>query len=331
MNKAKTLTAALVLVLAGLAVCAWMMFGSSAGLTFANADKYTAGSTQVTEPVESLVVDWTNGKVHIEYHPGSGVTVSETANRELTDDIRLRWWLDGTTLRIHYIKSGMNLNFNLQKELTVSLPKGTVLKTADIGTTSGDIIAAGLAADEIVLGSTSGDITASVVTKKLKATATSGGLKISQDSALETAVFGTTSGSIGVTLSDVNEVSADSTSGSIGLTLSGSAGSVRLGSTSGNVYPDLASVVRADFSSTSGSISGRVLSFRDLKAGSTSGSVTLKLPAEPGFTCRAETTSGSFSSEIALEKNGNTYSCGDGSAKCAIGTTSGNITLQKAE
>ena len=39
-------------------------------------------------------------------------------------------------------------------------------------------------------------------------------------------------------------------------------------------------------------------------------------------------TSGTFTSELPLSKNGNTYVCGDGSASCRIGTTSGDITLR---
>ena len=75
----------------------------------------------------------------------------------------------------------------------------------------------------------------------------------------------------------------------------------------------------------------KTAAFRDLKIGSTSGTVTVKLPAEPGFTCRAGTTSGSFSSDIALTKNGSEYTCGDGSAKCTIDTTSGDIRIGKVE
>ena len=329
MTKSKVLTIALVIVLAGLAVAAWFMFSSTAaGIEYANADKYTIGDTTVTGRVENLFVDWTSGEVNIEHHAGEGIFISETANKALAEDDKLRWWLDGTTLRIRYAKSGLRLSFNLEKKLTVSLPEGTVLNSADLSTTSGDLKIPALAADEIRLGSTSGNIFAVTSgAKKLTASSTSGDVNVEQSTDTDTADLGSTSGSIACKLGHVKTLTAGSTSGSISVTVTGSAGYVKMGSTSGNLYPEIASVDKADMNSTSGSVTGSVTAFTELKVGSTSGSVTLKLPAEPGFTLKAGTTSGSFSSGLALAKDGDTYTCGDGSARCSIDTTSGNIRI----
>ena len=46
-----------------------------------------------------------------------------------------------------------------------------------------------------------------------------------------------------------------------------------------------------------------------------------------GFAGKVKIVSGDFSSDLALSKAGNTWSCGDGSAKLEIGTTSGNVKL----
>ena len=161
MTKSKTFTVALIVVLILLGLSAWLMFGrTAAGMSYPNADQYTVGNTTVTKPVNNLYVDWTSGRVNIEYHDGTGVIVSETANRDLSEDDKLRWWLDGDTLRIRFAKPGFRISVNLDKHLTVSLPKGTVLKSADIGTTSGDVFTPALAADDIRLGSISGSIDA---------------------------------------------------------------------------------------------------------------------------------------------------------------------------
>ena len=276
MNKFSAKTIALIVVLVILAAAAWFMFGGSVsgGLNYANADKYTVGDTTVTSPVENLDIDWTSGPVNIEYHAGSGISVSETANKTLSEDDRLRWWLDGTTLRIRYAKSGIRFSFNLEKKLTVSLPEGTVLKQPDIGTTSGDLFIPALAADDIRL---------------------------------------------------------NSTSGSVSLDVAGTAEEVKAGSTSGNISPVLASVNKADFSSTSGCFSGSVRAFQELKIHTTSGKVDVKLPAEPGFTCKVDSSSGDLTTALSLAKNGNQYTCGDGSARCSIDTSSGDITLGKAD
>lgn len=328
MTKSRILTIALIVVLIILAGSAWLIFGSTAaGIEYANADKYTVGGATVTDPVENLFIDWTSGAVSIEYHSGGGVIITETANKTLAEDDRLRWWLDGSTLRIRFAKSGFRISFNLEKQLTVSLPEGTVLALADIGTTSGDMNIPDLAADEIRLGSTSGNIKAGTVTKKLTASSTSGDVNVEQAGSIDTVSLGSTSGSIACTLGSVKTLAANSTSGSIRAAVTGTAGSVRLVSTSGNLYPEIASADKVETSSTSGSVDGSVAAFTDLKVGSTSGSVSLKLPAEPGFTLKAGTASGSFTSDLALTKDGDTYTCGDGSARCSIDTTSGDIRI----
>ena len=336
MKKSTITTAALAVCLAALAVCAWLMFSGSVslagGITYPNADKYTAGDAKISGSVNSLFIDWTEGRVNIEYHAGSGVTVSETADRALSEDDKLRWWLDGDTLRIRYAKSGFRFSLtSLNKVLTVSLPEGTVLKSADIGSTSGDLNIPALAADEIRLDSTSGNITAATEAKKLTVSATSGSIDVRQDGDAGAVTLGSTSGSIACALGSAKDVAADSTSGSVSLTLSGSADNVSLHSTSGEIGAEIASAGKAEISSTSGNVTVKLSAFGSLKIGSTSGSVTARLPAEPGLTCTADTTSGSFSSDLALAKDGNRYTCGDGSAAVSIDTTSGNIRLEKAE
>ena len=333
MNKSKVLTLALIVVLAGLAACAWFMFGTtSAGLAYANADKYTVGEATVSGTVENLFVDWTAGQVNIEYHDGEGVIITEKANQTLNEDDKLRWWLDGTTLRIRYAKPGFRISFNLDKQLTVSLPADTVLKSADISSTSGDLNIPGLVADEIRLGSTSGSISAVTVTKKLTASSTSGGIAVRQGDTIGTVDLDSTSGSISCTLgANAAAVTARSTSGSISLDAAGSVETVKLESTSGSIYPSLASVGKAELSSTSGCVDGVFSAIHDLKIGTTSGNVSVRLPADPGFTCRVDSTRGDFSTDLALTKNGDTYTCGDGSAKCSIDTTSGSVRIGKAD
>lgn len=333
MTKSRTFTVALIVVLILLAVAAWLMFGrTAAGMSYPDADKYSVGNTTVTNPVNNLYVDWTSGQVNVEYHDGTGVIVSETANRELSEDDRLRWWLDGDTLRIRFAKPGFRISVNLDKKLTVSLPRGTVLKSADIGTTSGDLFIPALAADDIRLGSTSGSIDAVTTTPKLYAVSTSGNVKVRQDSDIDTVDLGSTSGSVFCTLGgSVKTLEANSTSGSVSLNVAGAAEKVKAGSTSGSIYPDLASVDKAEFGSTSGCFSGSVRAFKELKIHTTSGKVDVKLPTEPGFTCKVDSASGDLTTALSLTKDGNKYTCGDGSAKCSIDTTSGDITLGKLD
>ena len=329
MNKSKLLTGALVIVLVLLAGGSWLLFGNSTGLNLANADQYTAGNTEIASSVENLDIDWTSGKVNIEYHAGSGITVSETANRTMSEDEKLRWWMDGKTLRVRYCKSGLNMHFNLTKTLTVSLPEGTVLKKSEIGVTSGEINIPKMDADEIVFDCTSGNVNAEINTGKLDASSTSGEMNIRQNGDIKNAVLKSTSGSIGFTAASAENVDMKSTSGNLDLTLSGNVENLRLASTSGMISADLASADKAEFDATSGIMNVKVLSFKDLDLDATSGNITLKLPGTPGFTLDLDAKPNKLNSSLAMVKDGSKYTFGDGSARLRIETTSGEIRIEK--
>ena len=310
MKKSQILTIGLIACLVLLAAGAWIIFGGSAGFRFANADKYTSGDTTVSAEAEELEISWTAGKVRVEYYDGGEIRVSETARRALNDDEKLQWWLDGKTLRIQFCKPGFRLGSMPEKELTVSLPKGLELKKAKIVVTSGDVDVADLKAKELQLESTSGNITATAETEKLTG--------------------GSTSGDCRVTLGNADEVKLSATSGNIALLL-GEADKVEIGSTSGTLSVEGKKIRKTKISATSGTVYAKLAAFDELEIGTTSGNVTAALPEKPGFSCEVSSTSGSFDSGIATEKDGKTYSCGDGSAKCRIGTTSGDVRIDRAE
>ena len=332
-TKSSRLIAWLTACLLLLAGCSILLFGRSMGIDYANADRYTAGDTVVTAPVENLDINWTSGKVSVEYHDGPEIRVSETSDRGLSEDDRLRWWLDGTTLRVQYRKAGIRLSlFSVtpSKTLTLSLPKGTALKTVSVRATSADIIAPELTADELTLESTSGDILVSAEARTLNGGSTSGNLQLTLGS-VDLVSLTATSGSISVTLKDAKDLFLSSTSGDLFLTQRGETENLKLNTTSGHITLDTDKAAKVSVSSTSGSVTAAIRAFEDLSVGCTSGSVNAALPDAPGFTGEFQTTSGSFSSEIALEKSGNTYTCGDGSARCSIHTTSGNISVTNVQ
>lgn len=333
MNKSKFLLVALIVVLLCLVSGTYSIFGGkvSIGLAaFANADKYTVGDTEITSTVENLDIDWTSGKVNIEYHAGSGVSVSETANRDTSEDEKLRWWLDGTTLRIKYAKPQLTIFNNLKKTLTVSLPEGIVLKNVDIDTTSADIGVPSMTADEIKFDTTSGDVNAVITAKKLSASSTSGDLNVRQDSDINTAHFSSTSGTLAFTVPSAEKISMESTSGDISVTVPGTVGDLNLDSTSGSIKPDIANTDKAKFSSTSGDITATLVSFKDLNVDVTSGDVTLKLPEISGFTLGLDARPSKLKSSLAMVKKGDDqYVFGDGSARLRVSTTSGDVHIDK--
>ena len=310
MKRSAILTVLLVIVLALGLGGTWRAFGRSLGLSYENADKYTAGNAVIEDAVKNLDVHWTSGDVTIAYHDEDTVEVAETSKKPLAEGDQLRWWMDGDTLRVQFRKPGLRLGWSLDKQLTITLPEGARLDTAAIGLTSGDMRIPAIEADAIRLDTTSGDIEVAQVGR-------------ASEVALES-----TSGSIAATLDDAANVTAETTSGDVALTQTGKADSLRADSTSGSVAVSADEARAVDVHSVSGSVRVALGAFEELNASSTSGDVTATLPVEPGLTGEASSTSGSVDSAIALEKEGNTYRCGDGSACFSIHTTSGDIRLQ---
>lgn len=328
MNKSKLTTGALLVVLLLLAGGCFLIFGDSLGLAaYANADKYTVGDADISSAVENLEIDWISGQVNIDYHAGSGISLSETANRNTSEDEKLRWWLDGKTLRIQFAAPKLFSFNNLQKTLTVSLPENIVFKSVSIGTTSGNISVPAMTADELRFDTTSGDVNAVITAKNLNASSTSGDMEIRQDSDIRSAILGSTSGNITLSAVSAENVDMKSTSGNLSLTLSGDVKKLHLDSTSGAILADLASADKAEFDSTSGNMNVTLQSFSDLDLDATSGDITLKLPKAPGFTLDLDSRPSHLNSALALEKDGSKYTYGDGSARLRIDTTSGNIRI----
>ncbi len=264
---------AAVLVIAAAATVSGFLGGEVFG--YSDAGKYTAGEADISAKVNNLDVDWTAGKVILEYHGGSTVELRESSAKPISEDMKLRWWMDGDTLRVRYAKSGLRLDWNLNKELTIRLPEGITFRDAKISATSAGLMIPALKADTLTLSTTSGNIQAAA---------------------------------------EAGQVKADATSGQVTLRLN-EAEQVKIGSTSGNVTVWLAK-------------------FSSLKANTTSGRIAAALPESPGFTARISSVSGKIDYDMPLshpeDRKGNAYICGDGSAEVELGTTSGNISLNRA-
>ncbi|MBR3740685.1 MAG: DUF4097 family beta strand repeat protein [Clostridia bacterium] len=314
-----------------LTICAIVLLAGL--LPIAHAEQYRVGDAEISATIRNLEINWTSGRVDIAYHSGNTILISEKTTGVISEDMRMRWRLDGDTLRIEYDKPGLHLFSFMphEKELTVDLPDGLKLEKADISVTSGDVNIPALYADELKLGATSGDIRGLVHARTIKGKLTSGSMEVqvmntAEEVSLEStsgsitleameiekkAVISTTSGSIRAAVKQTDEFKANSTSGAIKAVI-GNAKNITIGSTSGKVIADISTVHALDIHTTSGG-------------------VTAYLPQTPGFTAQIETTSGRFESQLALTKQGNAYIAGDGSGTVKIHATSGNILLNARE
>ena len=313
MNREKIIKIAMVVcvtvLLCAVIITSTGMFGSIGAGGYANAELYTSGDAEISGEIRNLDIRWTAGKVTLAYGPEGKASLAETAKRALSEDEKLQWWLEGNTLHVQFAKPGIRWNMP-EKELTVTLPQGTALERAEIHTTSGDIEIPELAADVMILDSTSGDIRAGAEVKNAEINATSGDQEIRLAGEAEIVRLNSTSGSIAAAAEKAVIFEAASTSGGVSM--------------------EAAECREAKANSTSGDIRVSFGKLEKLTVDATSGSVTAALPETPGFTADVRTTSGDFSSDIALTRDGNRYVCGDGSASVSIGTTSGNVRMEKA-
>lgn len=323
-KKVKTLCAVL---LTAVALSALKPVASFAAYSYQNANKYTAGDAEIKKPVKNLDVDWISGKVSIEYHRGSTVELRESSKKKLSDDMRLRWWLDGDTLRVRFAKPGLRQLTIRDKELTITLPEDSAFGKVSIAAVSGDLFVPSLQTDSLKLDVISGDIKASAEAKTVAVETTSGDLDLHLNGKTKDVKIDTISGTVEVELETADRFTAESVSGEIGVKAK-SIGEFEASAGSGDISAEIGKMKRAAISTTSGEVKVGTERFDALTISSTSGDVRADLPEKPGFTAKLKVTSGEIGYDLPLKKEGKTFVCGDGSGELSISTTSGDITLK---
>lgn len=305
-----TIKIATILCVVALVACGALILGRSifTATHYANAEKYTVGGATLKDAVKHLDVNWTDGSVTLAYHAKDTVEIAETAKKPISEGATLRWWLDGDTLRIQYAKSGYFSFFSPEKALTITLPEGVELGSVDINVTSGDVNVPELLASDVAIHQTSGD------------------LSLKHSGEAERVALSSTSGDIRAEVGDVKRLSADVTSGEIHLAL-GRTDELSASTTSGDIDVRGDAAQKASLSSTSGKIGVSLAAFDALEIEATSGDITVALPAEPGYRADIHTTSGKFDYTVPLARDGDAYTCGDGSASLSIHVTSGDVRL----
>ncbi|MGN0715114.1 MAG: DUF4097 family beta strand repeat-containing protein [Anaerovoracaceae bacterium] len=220
--------------------------GGISGSTFdyADAETYTVGGGSADAAVKNLEIEWLSGKVNVTVSESDSILLEETANKELPDDLIMRWKQDGDTLRVKFCNVGTWQTNGLEKELTVTIPKGLELDVLEIETVSADISAPQIKADAVDCETVSGDVEIAVNRVNLLQAET-------------------VSGSIIATAEEFQETELDTTSGEIRLNLARVSGDCEIGTVSGHVT--LAVPGRSDFAVRYDTVSGEMESEISLK------------------------------------------------------------------
>lgn len=261
--------------------------------TYDHASRYTRGGGAVDGRVKSLEINWTAGSVNIQYYDGDEVLLEEDSSRPLNRNTSLYYWLDGSTLRVQYAKSGFHFSLlpwrrNPAKDLTVLLPEGTALEALSVYAVSADVWAEELFADEAEIDTVSGD----------------------------------------VDLANVRfaETEVGTVSGNIQAALLGRSRSVKLNTVSGDISVGAQTADSVRINTTSGRVELAAESAPDsFSADTVSGSVHLYLPENDGYTIRLSSTSGNFHSDLPFRADGDRYTYGSGANRYNVDTVSGSL------
>ena len=327
MSRNKLLSIVMIICAVVLVAAVAVSLEGGVGYRYDNAEKYVAGSGTVEGMVRNLDVDWIDGQVTIAYHSEPTVLISEASKKNISADMELRWWLDGDTLRVRYAKSGtVRLNWNLEKELTLTLPEGIELQDVGLNATSGGLNIPAMKAENLKLHVTSGDIRAAASASSIESRMTSGNMKLSITGTAHEIAASATSGDIRIEVEDADKLNASVTSGLVQVK-AGKVGEFIAGATSGNLDIDIAEGGNVKLEGTSAGVNVKLGKLSSLEIGVTSGNIMAFLPETPGFRAGVSTTSGRFDYGINLTKQGSEYICGDGSGTVNIHSTSGVVRI----
>lgn len=281
-------------------------------IKYSDLKSYSVGNAEFTEKIEDIEIDWLGGSVNIVSHSGNTLLLSEKAKDGVSDDFKVHWWLDDTTLHIKFAKSGINLwkLRNGQKDLTLSVPENMSFNGIAIRCASAKVSTSDLLAETLSISTASGDANINCAANKIKLKSVSGNITLAHKNQAHEIEMESASGEINADLNNADEVDIESVSGKININAD-SIEDFSAESTSGNIFCKLN------------------VTPRESEISATSGKVTLILPENPDFTAKISTVSGDFESDFALKKKGEIFVCGNGMGEIEIETASGDIFIGK--
>lgn len=302
--------------------------------TYDNWEKYNTGGSVADNTITSLDVDWLSGKVEIAYHDGEKIEFFEQNATPLDDDMKMRYFIEGSKLSIRFAKSGTHTRRLPGKTLTLLIPEGTVLSEIDVESVSADLSVT-VASRDLDLSTTSGNISGEGFTRggTISCESTSGEITLSGINAPTELEAESVSGSIKVLgNAEDAEVELSTTSGNIITSLAGKAAAFSAETTSGEMDLDLDTAGRIEIDSTSADVDLTLLTAPEgLEIESTSGDVTLAISGDLNANLTCRTSSGRVKCSIPAKTEGKSYVFGSGKYSYSIETSSGDVVIKPAD
>ena len=277
-----------VLMMALMSLC-----GCSIYYTYKDADQYQHGSGTITEEINRLDIEWLQGEVQVLPAPEGveNVVLEETANKSVSKNSEVHYFVDGKTLKVRYAKSGEALLMVLKKNLKIYIPNK--LLSMEIESEAADVRIGKVETEDCIIRVASGDgrIDGMVVTRHMACEFLSGNLRGSATCTGADLEFKTGDGMIDFATTSCRNFSVVLARGSVTLSF--------------------------DECPSSGGFE---------MAG---GKMNLYLPAESDFTLTMEVLSGGLNTDFEYEKDGKHYVFGDGTSRFDTRAASGSVNIYK--
>ena len=269
-------------------------------------------------PGGTVVVDVSFHEVEVTAVPGSSVDVTVdveikgdgSSSRNFANKLQPKFLEEGDKLIVRSVRNGgwSWKSISAKGKVTVQMPPGMNLI---IDSSSGGAVVSGDFGDASVLfDASSGSLTVNGAMRELHADTSSGSVRAA-------------------VMRPLDQFSADASSGSVRLV--GGARTANVDTSSGSI--DLAGLLGdAKLDSSSGSISGQwnaIPADATVRAGASSGSVTLTFPSRTDFVGWVDVSSGGIRSDFpgTTEKKHLTLTGGPGAVDIEVETSSGSVKL----
>ena len=131
---------ALISLLACLMAGCNINYNGEMNYTYEHPERYQIGDAVISQPITDIDISWLAGEINIIYVDHPEVRIYEKSDSTLDDSLRMHYYVDDEGgLNIQFCASGFyktkRLN-NLRKNLTIEVPRGTVLDEIDMSLVS---------------------------------------------------------------------------------------------------------------------------------------------------------------------------------------------------
>ena len=152
--------------------------GIRATFTYENGDSYSIGDGSIASSISNIDIDWINGEIEINSHDKDTIDFKEEYKGTINEDNKMRYLVDGDTLKIKYRKSSTDvILLRASKKLILTVPSSIQFDSYLINSISGKVTGS-LYAKDIYINGVSGGAEINVNSEALKCNFVSGDAKI---------------------------------------------------------------------------------------------------------------------------------------------------------